>query len=41
VDKQGHDYMKNMMDDMSYEVLDNIALLPSRLPELYKALTMT
>jgi len=41
VDKQGHDYMKNMMDDMSYEVLDNISLLPLRLPELYKALTMT
>ncbi len=41
VDKQGHDYMKNMMDDMSYEVLDDISLLPLRLPELYKALTMT
>jgi hypothetical protein len=29
-----------MCGDMGYEVLDEIALLPARLPMLYRALTM-
>lgn len=39
VDKAGHDYMKTMMQDMSYEVLHDIRTLPKRLPQLYKKLT--
>jgi len=39
VDKAGHDYMKTMMDDFSYEVLPDISLLPIRLPQLYRNLT--
>lgn len=39
VDKAGHDYMKTMMDDFSYEVLPDISLLPKRLPQLYRNLT--
>ena len=39
VDKAGHDYMKTMMDDFSYEVLPDINLLPKRLPQLYRNLT--
>jgi len=40
VDKAGHDYMKTMMDDFAYEVLPDINLLPKRLPQLYRNLTM-
>ncbi len=40
VDKAGHDYLKAMCGDMGYEVLDEIALLPARLPILYRTLTM-
>ena len=40
VDKAGHDYLKTMMEDFSYEVLSDITLLPQRLPQLYKRLTM-
>ena len=40
VDKAGHDYLKTMCGDMNYEVLDNIWNLPSRLPQLYKRLTL-
>ena len=39
VDKDGHDYMKTMMHDMSYEVLHDIRSLSQRLPELYRRLT--
>ena len=39
VDKAGHDYLKTMMDDFSYEVLPDINMLPSRLPQLYRSLT--
>ena len=39
VDKAGHDYLKTMCGDMSYEVLDNIWALPKRLPELYRMIT--
>ena len=39
VDRAGHDYLKTMCGDMSYEVLDNIWALPERLPMLYRRLT--
>jgi nitric oxide reductase activation protein len=39
VDKAGHDYLKTMMEDFSYEVLPDVSLLPARLPQLYRALT--
>ena len=39
VDKEGHDYLGQMCEDMGYEVLDDIATLPSRLPTLYRKLT--
>jgi nitric oxide reductase NorD protein len=39
VDKNGHDYLKTMMQDMSYEVLSDITMLPTRLPQLYRELT--
>jgi nitric oxide reductase NorD protein len=39
VDKAGHDYMKTMMEDFSYEVLPDISMLPKRLPQLYRNLT--
>lgn len=40
VDKAGHDYLQAMCGDLGYEVLHEIALLPARLPMLYRALTM-
>jgi nitric oxide reductase activation protein len=40
VDKAGHDYLQAMCGDMGYEMLDDIATLPARLPMLYRALTM-
>ena len=39
VDKAGHDYLQTMCGDIGYEVLDDIATLPARLPMLYRALT--
>ena len=39
VDKAGHDYLKTMMQDFSYEVVPEITLLPKRLPQLYRRLT--
>ena len=38
VDKEGHDYLKQMCDDIGYEVVSDIESLPRRLPSLYKAL---
>ena len=38
VDKEGHDYLKQMCDDIGYEVVDNIEDLPRRLPTLYRSL---
>ena len=38
VDKEGHDYLKQMCDDIGYEVVDDIASLPRRLPTLYRHL---
>lgn len=40
VDKDGNDYLRTMMDDFSYEVLADVCLLPLRLPQLYRKLTM-
>jgi nitric oxide reductase activation protein len=40
VDKNGHDYLGMMCQDMGYEVLDDIYSLPERLLVLYKSLTM-
>ena len=39
VDKMGHDYLKDMCNDMGYEVVDDIYSLPKRLPVLYRRLT--
>ena len=40
VDKNGHDYLKTMCEDIGYEVLDDINTLPERLLVLYRRLTM-
>ena len=40
VDKNGHDYLKTMCQDIGYEVLDDTQALPQRLLFLYKRLTM-
>ena len=40
VDKNGHDYLKTMCQDIGYEVLDDINVLPERLLQLYRRLTM-
>lgn len=40
VDKDGNDYLRKMMGDFSYEVLADVSLLPLRLPQLYRKLTM-
>ena len=38
VDKEGHDYLKQMCDDIGYEVVDDLETLPRRLPSLYRHL---
>ncbi|MBI4498297.1 MAG: hypothetical protein HY689_10395, partial [Chloroflexi bacterium] len=40
VDQAGHDYLKTMCADMGYEVVEDITELPSRLPTLYRMLTV-
>jgi nitric oxide reductase activation protein len=40
VDKEGNDYLRKMMGDFSYEVVSDVTLLPLRLPQLYRKLTM-
>lgn len=40
VDKEGHDYLRAMCQDMGYEVLADINNLPRRLPALYRHLTV-
>ena len=40
VDKNGHDYLQTMTQDMGYEVLDDVKDLPERLLDLYRSLTM-
>ena len=39
VDRAGHDYLKQMCQDMAYEVVADIESLPRRLPALYRRLT--
>ncbi|HCU79917.1 MAG TPA: hypothetical protein DGN60_01990 [Chloroflexi bacterium] len=39
VDKNGHDYLKTMCEDIGYEVLDDINTLPRRMLYLYRRLT--
>ena len=38
VDKEGHDYLKDMCDDIGYEVVADIESLPRRLTSLYRVL---
>ena len=38
VDREGHDYLKEMCQDIGYEVVGDIESLPSRLTSLYRAL---
>jgi hypothetical protein len=39
VDKEGHDYLGQMCEDMGYEIVADIEQLPQRLPALYRRLT--
>ena len=39
VDSAGNDYLRTMCNDIGYEVLDDIEMLPHRLPMLYKKLS--
>ena len=39
VDKEGHEYLGQMCEDIGYEILGDIDSLPSRLPTLYRRLT--
>ena len=38
VDKEGHDYLKDLCDDVGYEVVADIESLPRRLTSLYRVL---
>jgi hypothetical protein len=40
VDKEGHEYLGQMCEDVDYEILGDIEALPSRLPTLYRRLTV-
>jgi nitric oxide reductase NorD protein len=40
VDSAGNDYLRTMCNDIGYEVLDDIEMLPHRLPMLYKKLSV-
>jgi nitric oxide reductase NorD protein len=39
VDRYGHDYLKQMCDDLGYAVVADIESLPSRITTLYRRLT--
>ncbi len=39
VDRYGHDYLKQMCQDIGYEVFPVIESLPSRITTLYRQLT--
>ena len=39
VDRYGHDYLKQMCQDIGYEVVPDIESLPSRITTLYRQLT--
>ena len=38
VDKEGHDYLGQLCDDVGYEIVDDIEQLPKRLTSLYRVL---
>ena len=40
VDSSGNDYLRTMCQDIGYEVIDDIEILPHRLPMLYKKLSL-
>ncbi len=40
VDREGHDYLKTICEGIGYEVVEDIESLPSRLPALYRQLTV-
>lgn len=40
VDRKGKEYLEKIMGSVGYIVIDNIELLPVKLPELYKKLTV-
>ncbi|MDG1990585.1 MAG: hypothetical protein P8J51_04880 [Dehalococcoidia bacterium] len=40
VDKEGHDYLQQMCDDIGYEIVSNIDSLPVRLTNLYKNISL-
>ena len=39
LDPQAHDYVAHLFGDVSYVVIDDVAKLPLRVPEIYRALT--
>ncbi|MGD0115236.1 MAG: hypothetical protein ABSC13_04450 [Dehalococcoidia bacterium] len=39
VDREGHEYLGQMCEDIGYEILGDIESLPGRLPTLYRRLT--
>jgi nitric oxide reductase NorD protein len=39
VDREGHEYLGQMCEDIGYEILGDIEALPGRLPTLYRRLT--
>jgi nitric oxide reductase NorD protein len=39
VDREGHEYLGQMCEEIDYEILGDIESLPSRLPTLYRRLT--
>lgn len=39
IDKGGYDYLREMCEDIGYEVVSDIEMLPRRLPSLYRRLT--
>jgi nitric oxide reductase NorD protein len=39
VDREGHEYLGQMCEDIDYDILGDIESLPSRLPTLYRRLT--
>ena len=40
VDKDGHDYLQEMCDDIGYEIVSDIDSLPERLTNLYKKISV-
>jgi hypothetical protein len=39
IDREGEDYLEPLCRDIGYEVIDRVAALPTRLPEVYRHLT--